>query len=257
MVCSWVGSAGRYHDLQRRWCWAPVNYCSGLGADLHVGCVCGGQEQRSAQEQRWVQGPVFPSAALCGLLLSQECPTRSWLWEGWHPSMQCPYEMLQQLKKTPPKLINGQARKEEKESCFSDGRFPVGLQGFSGDIPKVPWCCFSVFSLSQARRYQRNSWNKVLLWGQCSYHCSFLVTIWYLCCQWLIQLLSKHAFGTNFSQCRMSFHAVPHKLGPVPCTDVLRYICTLFCFQAENINFCHLFSKYRYKSRDTQKLSLL
>lgn len=239
MVCPWVGPAGRYYGLQWRQCWAPMNYL--LRAQSRPACrMC---VWRARARWAWVQGPVFPSTSLCGLLLSQECPTQSWLWEGWQPSMLCPYEMLQQLKKTPPKLIIGQGRKEGKECCFSDGRFPVGLPGFSGNILKLPLCWFSVLSPSQAGRYQRNSWNKVLLWGEFSYLFFFLVTIWYLCCQWLTQLLSKCIFGTNFSLCCMSFHAVPHELGSVPCLDLLTYICILLCFQAEDINFCHLFSK--------------
>lgn len=136
--------------------------------------------------------------ALCFLLLRYVlcCWAKSVLLgagSGKAGSLPCcvPMKCSSSWKKTPPKLIIGQARKEGKECCFSDGRLPVGLRGFSGDVPKLPWCRFSVLSLSQAERYERNSWNNVLLWGEFSYLCSVLVTIWHLCCQWLIQLLSK------------------------------------------------------------------
>lgn len=105
------------------------------------------------REGRWacVQGLVFPFAALCGLLLSQDWPSQSWLWEGWQLSMLCPYEILRQLKKT-PKLIIGQGG---REYCLSDWRFPVGLWGCrvissATDLPKLLCCCFSVLSLSEA-----------------------------------------------------------------------------------------------------------
>lgn len=79
--------------------------------------------------------------------------------------MLCPYEMLRQLKKAPLKLIIGQARKEGEECCFSDGRFPVGPRAFSGDIPKLPRCCFSVLSLSEAGRYERTPETRFLFEG--------------------------------------------------------------------------------------------
>lgn len=166
--------------------WSPAEMVLGTSGLLlrtqsrPVGCVYGGQEQRWA----WVQGPLSFCCAV---------------WSAAEPSVSYSELVLGRLaafhvvslwnapaaekKKNPPKLIIGQARKEGKECCFSDGRFPVGPRGFSGDIPKFPWCCFSVLSLSEAGRYERNAWNKVLLWGKCSYLCSFLVTIWYLCCE--------------------------------------------------------------------------
>lgn len=58
-------------------------------------------------------------------------------------------------RKKPPKLIIGQARKEGKECCLRDRRFPVGLQGCrmiysATDLPKLLCCCFSALALSEA-----------------------------------------------------------------------------------------------------------
>lgn len=85
-----------------------------MKANLHPGCVYGGREERWA----WVQSLVFPFAELCSLLLSQDWPTQNWLWEDWHLSILCLYEILLLMRKQ--NLIIGQARKEGKECCLSD-----------------------------------------------------------------------------------------------------------------------------------------
>lgn len=96
--------------------------------------------------------------------------------------------------KKPPKLIIGQARKEGKECCLSDRRFAVGLQGCRNDLfchgpSRAPalllFCACTVRSCNACAvwLYERNCWNRVLLWEEVSYLCSFLVTIWAICHQ--------------------------------------------------------------------------
>lgn len=123
--------------------------------NLHLGCVYGGQEGTQA----WIQGLALPFAALCGLLLSQGWPTQSWLWEDWHLSILCPYEILLQTKKKKKKSTNqnwiiGQAREEGRDWFLSD-RLPRFFQGCERtwsetNLPKIMHCGCSVLALCEA-----------------------------------------------------------------------------------------------------------
>lgn len=89
-------------------------------------------------------------------------------------------------KPTQPKLIIGQAWKEGKECCLSEGRFAVGMQNdlFCHGPSQAPVLLLFCASTAQSCNvcavwiYERNCWNKVLLCEEVSYLCSFLVTIW-------------------------------------------------------------------------------